>query len=555
MGEPVRAEEHLGPYRLLGRVGEGGMGVVHLALDPGGRAVAVKVLRPHLVGDPDGRHRLRREAEALQRVVGPHVAEVVDVDVDGPTPYLAMRYVQGRSLPQHVTAHGPLRGEALRELVVGLARALVTIHSVGVVHRDLKPGNVLLADGSPVVVDFGVALLADDIRLTSTGLLLGTPGYVAPEVLGGLRATPASDVSSWGATVAYAATGRPPYGSGHLEGVLHRVLAGSLDLEGVPGWLLPLVRAATDLDPAQRPTAVELLEAAEQGGLRSEPPLRPLRRLRPAEDDDPAPTEAIPPPRPAQAWPDAATQAWGEAEPIRPAAAYVPEGPEGFESAQPPGSPGQPAALLGSEPGSEPVAADVRPQPALGLLAGIAFVAAAVAAPVLVAAAGVLLSVLFRSVDAAGCARRRRREAYGPRRSDGVVAVASLPWHLLRGALGALAALPVSVLAASLAVLAALALGGVPLDGLAGGLTEPERHRDSEQVTDAVLATGALLALTATVLGPGRRTVRRGFARTVQALLPAARARVLAGALLALACAVLLVAALSASPTLWPFRP
>jgi serine/threonine protein kinase len=214
----------IGPYRVLEKIGEGGMGVVYLACDAENRRVAVKVLGPAVAGDPDARLRLAREVETMRRVASRHVAQVLDADVNGPSPYIVTRYVPGPSLDAAVRQNGPLRGRALLQLAGGLAEALAAIHMTGVVHRDLKPGNVLLDDGQPVVIDFGIAHLPDTTRLTKTGLVMGTPGYLSPEVIEGRPASGATDVHAWGATVAFAATGRPPYGSGDFQTVFFRII-------------------------------------------------------------------------------------------------------------------------------------------------------------------------------------------------------------------------------------------------------------------------------------------------------------------------------------------
>ncbi len=180
-------EDRLGPYRLVHQLGEGGMGVVHLALDPTGRAVAIKVLRPHIAHDREARTRLAREVQTLARVQDARVAAVLDADTDGDRPYIVTRYVPGPPLDQVVADTGPLRGDALLRLGRGLSDALTAIHRAGVVHRDLKPANVLLLDGDPVVIDFGIAHVADDIRLTMTGLVMGTPGYLSPRSSRGRR--------------------------------------------------------------------------------------------------------------------------------------------------------------------------------------------------------------------------------------------------------------------------------------------------------------------------------------------------------------------------------
>ena len=262
--EQPRDHARLGPYRLVQRIGEGGMGVVHLALDPHGRAVAVKVLRQHVAHDPDARARLRREVDSLGRVRSPLVAPIIDADVDGVYPYIVTRYVPGPSLDDHVAERGPLPPAELHRVASGLAAALDVIHSAGVVHRDVKPANVLLVDGEPVLIDFGIAHVTDDIRLTSTGLVMGTPGYLAPEVVGGEDVTPATDWWGWAATAAFGASGVPPFGSGPMHAVLSRVAAGDPDLGAVDPRIEPLLYAALSPDPADRPHHHEVVAALER---------------------------------------------------------------------------------------------------------------------------------------------------------------------------------------------------------------------------------------------------------------------------------------------------
>jgi predicted Ser/Thr protein kinase len=252
----------LGPYRLLDRIGEGGMGVVYLARDPEQRSVAVKILRPAVAGDPNARRRLAREVETMRRVRSPFVAEVLDTDVTSETPYIVTRYVPGRTLDEVVTQEGPLSGARLIRLAAGLADALAAIHAAGVVHRDLKPGNVMLMNGDPVVIDFGIAQALDSTRLTMTGMFMGTPGYLSPEVIEGQHSTSFSDVHAWGATVAFAATGRPPFGTGSYETIFYRIVNGKPDLTGVAAPMAELLAAALRRDPAQRPAAIQLRSRA-----------------------------------------------------------------------------------------------------------------------------------------------------------------------------------------------------------------------------------------------------------------------------------------------------
>jgi predicted Ser/Thr protein kinase len=274
MASQDRIPEKLGPYRLQDRLGEGGMGAVYLARDRERRPVAIKVLHSRVAVEPTARRRLAREVEAMRRVRSPFVAEVIDADVDHKFPYIVTRYVPGETLDDTVRAQGPLTPAALERLASGLAQALVAIHAAGIVHRDLKPGNVMLHNGNPVVIDFGIAQSAgDSTRLTQTGMFMGTPGYLAPEVIEGQPSSAASDVHSWGATMAFAATGRAPFGTGSFENVFYRIVQGQADIGGIPGPLAQLVAAALSRDPRRRPTASWLSAQAATPGLAAGPPL------------------------------------------------------------------------------------------------------------------------------------------------------------------------------------------------------------------------------------------------------------------------------------------
>ncbi|MFB4303186.1 serine/threonine-protein kinase [Actinomadura sp. NTSP31] len=256
----VTSGDRIGHYSVLQTLGEGGMGVVYLGADPEGRNVAIKVLRPAVAGDATARRRLAREVDSMRRVHSPHVAEILDADVTADQPYIVTQYVPGRTLEEVVEENGPIYGQGLQRLTVGLASALSAIHGAGIVHRDLKPGNVMIVDGEPVVIDFGIAQGADATRLTATGMVIGTPGYLAPEIIEGEDAGPPSDVHALAGTVAYAATGRPPFGSGTFESIFYKIMQGTPDLDGVPDALLPLLRSAMARNPAERPTAVNLVQ-------------------------------------------------------------------------------------------------------------------------------------------------------------------------------------------------------------------------------------------------------------------------------------------------------
>ncbi|WP_328808778.1 serine/threonine-protein kinase [Nonomuraea montanisoli] len=253
-------DDRLGPYRLLRRLGEGGMGVVHLAADPQGRHVAVKVLRGEVAGDEVARRRLSREVETMRRVRSRYIAEVVDADVTGHRPYIVTRYVPGRSLDEIVKDDGPLDLPAVVRIAHGVATALSAVHSVGVIHRDLKPGNVLILDGEPVLIDFGIAQAVDATRLTQTGMFIGTPGYLAPEIIEGQEAGPEVDVHAWAGTLLYACTGQPPFGKGTLEMIFYNITAGKAEIGAAPAELQPLLKAAFQRNPGKRPKAAELAE-------------------------------------------------------------------------------------------------------------------------------------------------------------------------------------------------------------------------------------------------------------------------------------------------------
>ncbi|NJP89936.1 protein kinase [Nonomuraea sp. FMUSA5-5] len=252
----------VGPYTLLARLGEGGMGVVYLARDPAGTRVAVKLLHARMDAHPDFRRRFAREVAAAKRVARFCTAPVLDADVDGRLAYLVTEYVEGPSLKQHVTTYGPLRGSALDGLAASMAMALRAIHGAGVVHRDLKPSNVLLSQVGPKVIDFGIAWLAD-ADLSST--VLGTPAYMSPEQISGGPVGPASDIFSWGCTVAFAAAGTPPFGSGTIPTLLLRIVNDPPTLTGLPGPLHDLVLAALHKNPTARPTAQALMDHLSVG--------------------------------------------------------------------------------------------------------------------------------------------------------------------------------------------------------------------------------------------------------------------------------------------------
>ncbi|GAA2023998.1 hypothetical protein GCM10009839_22150 [Catenulispora yoronensis] len=261
--EPLSDDDprRIGRYDLLGRIGAGGMGRVYLGRSASGRQVAIKVIHHTLVESPEFRTRFAREIAAARAVGGFYTAAVVDADPDAEQPWLATEYVPGPSLDQAVREHGPLSGDPLRVLAVGLAEALAAIHAAGVVHRDFKPSNVVLAADGPRVIDFGIARAFDATALTSAQQILGTPGFMAPEQLQDGTVTAAADVFCLGMTLAYASTGRPPFGTGGLLELSYRVVNNEPDLDGVPTALAGVVESCLAKDPARRPGIRQVLDA------------------------------------------------------------------------------------------------------------------------------------------------------------------------------------------------------------------------------------------------------------------------------------------------------
>ncbi|MFI7454949.1 serine/threonine-protein kinase [Nonomuraea sp. NPDC049714] len=252
---------HIGRYRLLRVLGQGGMGTVHLAEDSSGQQVAIKVINPEFSQHEQFRMRFRREADAARRVRRFCTAAVLEAALDGGQLYVVTEYVPGPNLEQAVQQSGPLRGSSLDALAVSVATALTAIHGAGVVHRDLKPSNVLLSPVGPRVIDFGIARALDTLGgVTGTGELIGTPRYMAPEVLRGEPVSPACDVFSWGCLIAYAASGRSPFPGETLPAIVYQVLNTEPNLDDVEPGLRELVMAALHKDPATRPTAQQLLD-------------------------------------------------------------------------------------------------------------------------------------------------------------------------------------------------------------------------------------------------------------------------------------------------------
>ncbi|MEU1514703.1 serine/threonine-protein kinase [Streptomyces sp. NPDC005811] len=271
--QPLGADEPraVGPFRLVGRLGSGGMGRVYLGRSAGGRTVAVKIVHPHLALDDEFRTRFRREVEAARRVGGAWTAPVLDADPEAAVPWVATAYAAGPSLAAAVAAHGPLPEHTVRALGAGLAEALAAVHELGLVHRDVKPSNLLLTVDGPLLIDFGIARATDGTAsLTSTGVSVGSPGYMSPEQILGRGVSGAADVFSFGAVLAYAATGAPPFPGDSSAALLYKVVHEEPALgELAPGLLREVVEECLAKDPADRPAPGELARRlAPEGAAR-----------------------------------------------------------------------------------------------------------------------------------------------------------------------------------------------------------------------------------------------------------------------------------------------
>jgi predicted Ser/Thr protein kinase len=535
----------IGPYRVIEKIGEGGMGVVYLGGDAEGRRVAIKLLGPAVASDPSARQRLAREVETMRRVRNRYVAEVLDADVQGPSPYVVTRYVPGRTLEDTVRERGPLRGMALDALAEGLAEALAAIHAAGVVHRDLKPGNVMLDSGQPVIIDFGIAHIQDSTRLTKTGLVMGTPGYLAPEVIEGASSSGASDVHSWGATVAYAATGRQPFGSGTYQTIFFRVLEGKPDVVGIPPPLLPFVTAALSTDPKARPSARWLAgQLGMPGSAQLLLPGSAATRLDPALTRfDSSPTR-FEPPSAGMNYPSTRMMPPSAGPLLSPRPAGVgyrspAEAAADVADLLPPVAPQVAASRRQAQAGAmaaAPRQPDWHP-PALGLLslsAGVAAVALSVLLPI----AGTILSLavitLLRAVDRAQSALDDRRQLHhGARPSDIVIVILAAPWTVVRSALTTVFLAPVALVPALFAAGASVVFG-----------------RNGTLPDAGSWAAGAAVAVYC--FGPGSRTPKRQLRRMSASIIrsPAALTVAFISAW-ALALAVV-SSALSQPPLIWP---
>ena len=525
----------VGDYTLLTRLGEGGMGIVHLARSADGRRVALKVLRPHIVGDEEARARLAREVSTLMRVRSPWIAEFLDADPWAEIPFVVTRYVPGLSLHDHVVEEGPVEDRDLFWLAGCLAEGVAAVHHAGVLHRDIKPSNVLMEGRTPILIDFGLARVTDDPRLTQTGWLLGTPGYLAPEILYGDDATPAADVHAWAATVAYGATGRPPYGRGPSMAIMDRARRGEHDLTGVEGPLAAVLDAALDPDPLARPSLAELLAWLRPLSTQpSAPPVPPPVEVHPAEEDDFTLPVAL-----ANGYPTTSRGRDTTTDPTVPEPRPVTRVMTGpvppHPHPHPPPSPAAPtmappaavqweqewdARLL--RPAKVPIGERLRRAAAVGC-GGLALGAATALAPYVTGVAVVLGVWLLRTGSLAASAGSDRRTTRGTKWYDALQLAFSTPWHSLRAITGTVVLVLWSL---GLALAAALLCYAAALDGAV-----------------TLFAGGTALGV-ALWSGPGASRFRSPLARIVHPLAASwGRWLAMCGVLLILAVALGLVVA------------
>ncbi|PRZ43571.1 serine/threonine protein kinase [Antricoccus suffuscus] len=497
----------MGPYRVIKKVGSGGMGIVYLGADPTDKPVAIKVLREHIAEDPAARSRLRRELDTLRRVRHRCVAGVVDADLENDPAYIVTEFISGPQLDTYIDDVGPLSRPGLVNLGHGLSGALDAIHDVDVVHRDLKPGNILLFEERPVVIDFGIAQLADDVRLTVTGLFVGTPGYVAPEVIAGARSTPATDWWGWAATLAFAATGRPPAGKGPIEVVLDRISRGRLDLEGIDEDLTPLLVDCLHPDPAARPGAAEI--KTRFGRFAAGQSTADERRTAMAHPD-------VRPPGPARSTGDMAprqpTALLDRPAPIVAPHTSPPHTNPPHTNPPPVNRPPNagPATPYLEPPPPEPTTPPPAPYGRTGTIAAYALLLIAVTAAIPFVGAGVALlsAAVARFVDGSVESMHWRRSFNGPKRSNIVKEIVASPWRMVTSCV-----LAVGSMLVPYAVATGLIFAASQSIHRSGG-------RFDQYIQNAVIGIAMAIAMLIAWWGPGGASLRRASRRTANVFAP-----------------------------------
>ncbi|MCL3861501.1 serine/threonine-protein kinase [Actinotalea sp. K2] len=563
----------IGGYRVLTPLGQGGMGAVYRAVDGGGTVVALKLLHAHLDADPDARERLRREVANLQRLRHPGVARVLDAEIDSSEAFVVTELLEGEDLAAHVRRQGPLPPTDLVALAGALREALAAVHEAGVLHRDLTPGNVLVTPTGPVLIDFGIAQAVEDARVTSTGLVVGTPGYLSPELLEGGEPSTAGDWWGWAALVAFAATGRPPFGTRPLQAVLARARSGEADLEGLDPRTAAALRSALAVDPARRLPPEDLVSeltraAAGDGGATS---------VLEVPGQDTAGTQVLRSTGATAALgagADGSAGAAGVTRVLTTDGVHEDHRDDDHLDDTSDDDYGDDEDLDGYDdddrgPGPEgyvdPYSTDAaegwppRPEPRrrIGTVLALAAVLVVLGStsPGVALLVAAVLALLVRAVGLAVAGVLGRRERRGVRRGDVTRAVVGTPWYLLRGLLGLL---PGVLVAVSAVVLVGgvgwwlLGSGRFVLAESADGEPAGNLGQNAAWVEPALLAFVVLIGLLLIWFGPTARTTRVGARWSLAALAPG-RAGAAVVVLLALAaCAVLVAATLQGeTATVW----
>ena len=550
----------IGGYRIVAPLGAGSMGAVYKAVDGGGNLVAFKLLHAQVSADAETRQRLGREISALQKVQHPAVAHLLDAEADSSEMFIVTALVDGPTLEAEIADGGPLDAVDLFELADQLRDALEAVHAAGVIHRDLKPGNVLISDAGPVLIDFGIAHGLDDARVTSVGFVMGTPGYLAPELIDRMDPSPTTDWWGWAALLVYAATGRAPFGVRPLEAVITRARSGNPDTDGLGPLTAAALRGALAADPDQRWSPDRVVAALRQAALQGDPPEASLGAAVPAAGATQVLGAAANPTQIYAAAPAVAESADGRVSRHSPFSdadnfthtAVLPTGLAGAPASGAPASGGTtrypaaptypapappppaypvssppPPTYTVSAPSSDPYPYDLtNPDPAQhGPGAGFPppagyvappvrrrpFAVLALAVPLVLAGATypgrallalLVLTVLARVVGIMHSSFHTRREGRGARSGDALRAAVRSPWHALRAVV---AAVPSVLIAASTVVI----VGGVTWWALStdrvvvGTGNEP-------WVYSAVLAGSTAIAAALLWFGPVTSLVRHG---------------------------------------------
>lgn len=542
----------IGGYTVVAPLGSGGMGTVYRAVDGGGDAVALKMLHPHIGSDAVARDRLRREVHALQKLRHPGVAAILDAEADSTEAFLVTELVPGDNLEEHVRERGPLDAEQLLDLAEGLRDALEAVHGAGVVHRDLKPSNVIIGDDGPVLIDFGIAQAADDSRLTAEGLVIGTPGYLAPELLDGDEPDAGSDFWGWAAILAFAATGRDPFGSRPLEAVLARARSGDVDLEGLGPLTTATLTRALAPAPADRIAPEDVVAAltlvvAEGESIADETATAVLVA------DDLVGTTVLAAPAavvaPVLVANDGRTRAFDPTvDGGAPAEDAWDEDPDGVEWIN--------EDLDASEEPEPEGSGYERPRARRRwgtlLAAGLLLGSAGALYPGVTLVVFTILVVVVRTVGSTVEAMYGRRERVGVKRSDGAVALATGPWHLLRSVVGLL---PSLVVGASVVVI----LLGVSWWLIGDGhwvVGDSPSGQEPQGLTASILV-GSIVLFGAAVVwwGPLSLMTRIGARRVLAVVAPGRTGALVATVVLLAASAVFIAQIRSGTPITWAPLP